>query len=218
MRCRAWPRYDRGRGQAPAPRAPRPAAAVHRARGARRHRASQRQSARLPDLVVPARRPDHGCPAHVALPLARRCRWPRRATICGASCACSIRLPQRRRSCASASRGRSTTWATSTGRRLARAFVKEVGRAAIDLYGGNLRVTEAQLTGTSRPPRAKTRDRRKRETPSPFAFWWQARPVPASRASSTALANAVEAAVDLAAGNRRFHRLPADARGPADGA
>jgi predicted GTPase len=30
-------------------------------------------------------------------------------------------------------------------RRLARAFVREVGRAAIDLYGGNLRVTEAQL-------------------------------------------------------------------------
>jgi hypothetical protein len=29
--------------------------------------------------------------------------------------------------------------------RLARAFVKEVGRAAIDLYGGNLRVTAEQL-------------------------------------------------------------------------
>jgi uncharacterized protein len=39
-------------------------------------------------------------------------------------------------------------------RRLARAYVKEVGRAAIDLYGGNLRVTAAQLgahvTATSR--------------------------------------------------------------------
>jgi uncharacterized protein len=32
-------------------------------------------------------------------------------------------------------------------RRLAQAFVKEVGRAAIDLYGGNLRVTSDQLRG-----------------------------------------------------------------------
>jgi predicted GTPase len=31
------------------------------------------------------------------------------------------------------------------GRRLARAYVREVGRAAIDLYGGNLRVTREQL-------------------------------------------------------------------------
>ena len=31
------------------------------------------------------------------------------------------------------------------GRRLARAYVREVGRAAIDLYGGTLRVTPAQL-------------------------------------------------------------------------
>jgi predicted GTPase len=31
------------------------------------------------------------------------------------------------------------------GRRLARAYVKEVGRAAIDLYGGSLRVTQVEL-------------------------------------------------------------------------
>ena len=32
----------------------------------------------------------------------------------------------------------------------ARAFVKEVGRAAIDLYGGSLRVTSADSATTSR--------------------------------------------------------------------
>ena len=48
-------------------------------------------------------------------------------------------------------------------RRLARAYVKEVGRAAIDLYGGNLRVTTAQLdahvTATSRRDMAATEAR-----------------------------------------------------------
>ncbi len=68
-------------------------------------------------------------------------------------------------------------------RRLARAFVKEVGRAAIDLYGGNLRVAPAQLASArdgDLAPRTWRRPRRAR--PSPSASWWPARPVPASRA------------------------------------
>ena len=113
------------------PERERPAAAVHRAGGAGRHRARQRQPARLRRRHLPARRPRHGRPADVALSLARRAAaGRRRATTCGASCACSIRSPPPRRSCASASRARSTrSGREHLARRLARAFVRG-GRAA----------------------------------------------------------------------------------------
>jgi hypothetical protein len=45
---------------------------------------------------------------------AGRSAWRRRATTCGASCACSIPSRRPRRSCASASRARSTRWGAST--------------------------------------------------------------------------------------------------------
>ena len=65
-------RDHRDGGAAHSPGAAGSAAAVHGAGGARRHRARQRQPARLPRQLLPARRPHHGRPADVALSLARR--------------------------------------------------------------------------------------------------------------------------------------------------
>ncbi len=89
-------------------------------------------------------------------------------------------------------------------RRLARAYVKEVGRAAIDLYGGNLRIAaerlETHVTAASRQDLAEAAAR-------------EAEPVRILVAGQTgagkssvvnALANAVEAAVDALPATAKF--------------
>ena len=69
-------------------------------------------------------------------------------------------------------------------RQLAGAYVREVGRAAIDLYGGRLRVTQAQLAG--HVSASTLRDRgQARDSPSRCASSSRGRQAPASRASST---------------------------------
>ena len=212
-------RDDRDGGQAPASRAPRSAAAVHGAGGAGRHRARQRQPARLPGQPAfrsaTASRSPSSCGSTAG---AARCSWRRRATICGASCGCSIPSPPPRRSCASASRARSTRRGASTWRgRLARAFVKEVGRAAIDLYGGNLRVTPTRLrshvTAASRARPGRGRGARGRAHPHPGGGADRRRQVePGQRARQCRRGGRRCAARDGA-----LHGLPADARGPAGG-
>ena len=147
---------------------------------------------------------------------AARCSWSRRATTCGASCGCSIRSPPPPRSCASASRARSTRPAASTWRAGWRAPSSEVGRAAIDLYGGSLRVSPARLRRrTSRPPRAEDLAAAEAREAEPIRILVAGQTGAGKSSLVNALANAVEAAVDARAGHRALHRLPADPRGPA---
>ena len=146
------PRPGDGRagGQAAAPGARRPAAAVHGARGPRPDRAHQRRPAQL--------HPHHASRSATASRWPSSCgstagaapsTWPRRATSSGASCACSTRWRRRPPSSGSASRARCTRWGASTSPAAWPAPTsREVGRAAIDLYGGNLRVTREQLTSS----------------------------------------------------------------------
>ena len=104
-------------------------------------------------------------------------------------------------------------------RRLARAFVQEVGRAAIDLYGGNLRVTRrAAARRTSRRRRARDMAAAEAREAEPMRILVAGQTGAGKSSLVNALANAVEAAVDVAAGHRALHRLQADARGPAGGA
>ena len=101
-------------------------------------------------------------------------------------------------------------------RRLARAFVKEVGRAAIDLYGGNLRVTAgAAARRTSPPPRAPTWRLPRRAGSEPIRILVAGQTGAGKSSLVNALANAVEAAVDAAADDGPLHRLQAHSRGPA---
>lgn len=81
-------------------------------------------------------------------------------------------------------------------RRLARAFVKETGRAAIDLYGGNLRVSGAQLgshvSAASRHDLAALEER----ASEPIRLLVAGQTGAGKSSLVNALANAVEAAVD----------------------
>ena len=135
---------------------------------------------------------------------AARCSWPRRATTCGASCGCSIRSAAATQEL----RERFTRQIYEAGRehlarRLARAFVKEVGRAAIDLYGGNLRVTAEQLRGhVTAASRADLAAAEAREA-EPIRILVAGQTGAGKSSLVNALANAVEAAVDAAAGDRR---------------
>ena len=97
-------------------------------------------------------------------------------------------------------------------RRLARAFVKEVGRAAIDLYGGNLRIAPDRLrshvTAGSRVEMA-AQDARSAE---PIRILVACQTGSGKSSLINALANAVEAAVDVLPATDRFtsYRLTHD--------
>jgi predicted GTPase len=90
------------------------------------------------------------------------------------------------------------------GRRLARAFVKEVGRAAIDLYGGNLRVTEGavreHVTSASRSDLAAAEAREA----EPIRILVAGQPGAGKSSLINALADAVEAVADVLPSTARF--------------
>src|SRR5262245_45071824 len=88
--------------------------------------------------------------------------------------------------------------------RLARAFVKEVGRAAIDLYGGNLRVTMAELSShVTAASRADMAAAVMREA-EPIRILLGGQTGAGKSSLLNALANAVEAVVDVLPATCRF--------------
>jgi predicted GTPase len=89
-------------------------------------------------------------------------------------------------------------------RRLARAFVREVGRAAIELYGGNLLVTAEQLRGhVTTASRRDAVEAEAREA-EPIRILVAGQTGAGKSALVNALANAVEATVDVLPATARF--------------
>jgi predicted GTPase len=89
-------------------------------------------------------------------------------------------------------------------RRVARAYVREVGRAAIDLYGGNLRVTSEQLT--SHVSQASRRDMAALESRAaePIRILVAGQTGAGKSGLINTLASAVEAVVDTVPATRSF--------------
>jgi len=89
-------------------------------------------------------------------------------------------------------------------RRLARAFVKEVGRAAIDLYGGSLRVAPAQLARHVTSTSAKDLAAAETREAEPVRILVAGQTGAGKSSLVNALANAVESAVDVVPATESF--------------
>lgn len=89
-------------------------------------------------------------------------------------------------------------------RRLARAYVKEVGRAAIDLYGGNLKVTDAELATHVTQASARDLDAIDERTTEPIRLLVAGQAGAGKSSLVNALANTAEAAVDVLPATRQF--------------
>jgi predicted GTPase len=96
--------------------------------------------------------------------------------------------------------------------RLARAFVKEVGRAAIDLYGGNLRVAPERLQVHVTSATRKDLDAAEVRHAEPVRILVAGQTGSGKSSLVNALSNAVEAAVDALPTTERFtaYRLTRD--------
>jgi predicted GTPase len=90
------------------------------------------------------------------------------------------------------------------GRRLARAFVKEVGRAAIDLYGGNLRVTERDLRAHVTSASRRDLEAAQAREAEPIRILVAGQAGAGKSSLVNALAEAVEAVADALPSTRRF--------------
>jgi uncharacterized protein len=89
-------------------------------------------------------------------------------------------------------------------RRLARAFVKEVGRAAIDLYGGSLRVAPARLATHVTPASAKDMAAAQAREAEPVRILVAGQTGAGKSSLVNALADAVESAVDMVPATTNF--------------
>jgi predicted GTPase len=89
-------------------------------------------------------------------------------------------------------------------RRLARAYVKEVGRAAIDLYGGNLRVAGEALQSHVTAASRRDLDRPEKGEAEPVRILVAGQTGAGKSSLVNALANAVEAAVDVVPATSAF--------------
>jgi predicted GTPase len=90
------------------------------------------------------------------------------------------------------------------GRRLARAFVREVGRAAIDLYGGNLRVSSERLAGHISAASRSDLEAAEARAAEPVRILVAGQTGAGKSSLVNALAGVVEAAVDVLPSTRSF--------------